>query len=257
MKKHIIALLFIPLISLSQTIKVDYVENRIISKERLEQIPEFAREEALKKKYYTLINSNGVSLYSFVDSDKIDTLKTSIKEDVDDDKTQITTSIYKVSTNKIEDFYYKDFTSKTMIFKMFNDGKNFDGKDKMVEWNWTIENETQLINDFICKKATCYNSGVTFTAWFTEDLPISDGPDKFWGLPGLILKVSNPFYERVAKKVVVEKENTIFEKPKECLKTYTIKEITDYLSGSIPKSGTITKTQGNTTTTTTTTIIKD
>ena len=28
------------------------------------------------------------------------------------------------------------------------------------------------------------------TAWYSEQIPVSDGPDIFWGLPGLILEIS-------------------------------------------------------------------
>lgn len=40
-------------------------------------------------------------------------------------------------------------------------------------------------------KATVSHEGREYTAWYTTEIPIADGPYKFWGLPGLILKISD------------------------------------------------------------------
>ena len=38
-------------------------------------------------------------------------------------------------------------------------------------------------------RAKGYVDGEEVVAYFTEDIPINDGPRNYWGLPGLILKV--------------------------------------------------------------------
>ncbi len=56
--------------------------------------------------------------------------------------------------------------------------------------NWKIETTKQTtILGYKCYKATCHFAGRDYEAWFTPDIPISDGPYKFSGLPGLILSV--------------------------------------------------------------------
>jgi GLPGLI family protein len=55
--------------------------------------------------------------------------------------------------------------------------------------NWEIFDETLIIADYICQKATCSFRGRYYIAWFCPDIPINNGPWKFGGLPGLILKV--------------------------------------------------------------------
>ena len=42
---------------------------------------------------------------------------------------------------------------------------------------------------FTCNKATTKYAGREYTAWYTLDVPISYGPYKFFGLPGLIIKI--------------------------------------------------------------------
>ena len=54
--------------------------------------------------------------------------------------------------------------------------------------NWQVGSETKTIADYQCQKATCSFRGRNYTAWFALDIPISQGPWKFGGLPGLILK---------------------------------------------------------------------
>ncbi len=56
-------------------------------------------------------------------------------------------------------------------------------------FNWKIDPETSDVLNYSCQKATVSFRGREYTAWFTSDIPVSDGPWKFIGLPGLILKV--------------------------------------------------------------------
>lgn len=53
---------------------------------------------------------------------------------------------------------------------------------------WTIHPETLTILSYPCQRATCNFRGRDYEAWFTMDIPRSDGPWKLHGLPGLILR---------------------------------------------------------------------
>ena len=44
---------------------------------------------------------------------------------------------------------------------------------------------------FNCQQATVHFRGRNYEAWFTEEIPTSVGPWKFFGLPGLILEVKD------------------------------------------------------------------
>ncbi|WP_100076035.1 GLPGLI family protein [Chryseobacterium camelliae] len=56
---------------------------------------------------------------------------------------------------------------------------------------WKIFSETTKIGDYKVQKAEADFGGRKWTAWFTTDLPYQDGPYKFEGLPGLIVKVED------------------------------------------------------------------
>ncbi|PWJ56561.1 GLPGLI family protein [Dyadobacter jejuensis] len=56
---------------------------------------------------------------------------------------------------------------------------------------WTIGGEQVTLAGFNCTKATTHYAGRDYIAWFTEEIPIPDGPYVFWGLPGLVVKVSD------------------------------------------------------------------
>lgn len=57
--------------------------------------------------------------------------------------------------------------------------------------NWIISNETKIIEKYHCQKATLDYGGRKWTAWFTKEIPIPEGPYKFYGLPGLIVKMED------------------------------------------------------------------
>ncbi|UOE38143.1 GLPGLI family protein [Chryseobacterium oryzae] len=60
-----------------------------------------------------------------------------------------------------------------------------------LKFKWKISNEKQKIGEYNTQKATTDFGGRKWTAWFSTDLPFPDGPYKFWGLPGLIVKIED------------------------------------------------------------------
>jgi len=64
--------------------------------------------------------------------------------------------------------------------------------DESVEHQeWEIADRDSLIMGYRCQMATCKYHGHTWNVWFTFDIPITSGPWKLSGLPGLILKASD------------------------------------------------------------------
>jgi GLPGLI family protein len=58
--------------------------------------------------------------------------------------------------------------------------------------NWTLLEDRTEINGIKCSLAkTKSDTGDTFFAWYTSEYPVSEGPFRFKGLPGLIVKVYN------------------------------------------------------------------
>ncbi len=54
---------------------------------------------------------------------------------------------------------------------------------------WTLTKDILTIGDLTCQKAVLGYGNRYWEAWFCPDIPISDGPYKFWGLPGLIVQI--------------------------------------------------------------------
>jgi GLPGLI family protein len=58
-------------------------------------------------------------------------------------------------------------------------------------FNWKVLPDTSTINNFHCQKAVTNYGGRKWNCWFTTEIPISEGPYKFNGLPGLIIKADD------------------------------------------------------------------
>lgn len=63
--------------------------------------------------------------------------------------------------------------------------------EKTATPEWTIGNDTCTILGYHCTKAETDFKGRHWTAWYTEDIPLDNGPWKLIGLPGLILKAED------------------------------------------------------------------
>ncbi|MFW5793635.1 MAG: GLPGLI family protein [Bacteroidota bacterium] len=56
---------------------------------------------------------------------------------------------------------------------------------------WDIKEDKRKIFGFAVQRAVAKYGGRIWEAWFATNLPINDGPYKFSGLPGLILKIQD------------------------------------------------------------------
>jgi len=74
-----------------------------------------------------------------------------------------------------------------------------------VSFKWKIGKEKMTVCGYPCRKATCVFRGRKWEAWFTNKIPVSLGPWKFCGLPGLILRVNDDKHEHVFYATCVRK----------------------------------------------------
>lgn len=92
---------------------------------------------------------------------------------------------FTVSTNKEGFQYYNDLKENTFYSRDL--GFSY-VKEDLPKISWNISEETKIIGDFECQKATATFRGRDYTAWFTTSIPLPYGPWKLQGLPGLILE---------------------------------------------------------------------
>lgn len=66
-------------------------------------------------------------------------------------------------------------------------------EDSVRTMSWKIMDEIRIISNFKCRKAVSkYCDSVYVVAFYTDEIPVSGGPEMFAGLPGMILQVAIP-----------------------------------------------------------------
>ena len=79
---------------------------------------------------------------------------------------------------------YKTYIHKKLVMDAYKVSE-----DRKI--NWKILSEKEKIGEWNAQKAEADFAGRHWTAWFSTDIPIQDGPYKFQGLPGLIVKIED------------------------------------------------------------------
>lgn len=69
--------------------------------------------------------------------------------------------------------------------------KLFGIEETLNDQQWTITQDTKQLMGLDCQKATTRFKGRDYEAWFSTQLPYSNGPWKLGGLPGLIIEVAD------------------------------------------------------------------
>ena len=89
----------------------------------------------------------------------------------------------------ITPYVYKSYLQNQMIITDNINTHHYKYKDELYAQTWQITDSTKTIMDYPCQMAVSDFRGRRWIAWFAHDIPISDGPWKFSGLPGLIMEV--------------------------------------------------------------------
>lgn len=120
---------------------------------------------------------------------------------------------------------YKDIKAKYYL-KPYNVGKQYLMKDSLKDNQWKISREKMQIAGFDTFKATgVVNDSIAVTAWYTPKVNIKDGPDRLWGLPGLILKAE--FEMNGAELIIVATNVAVKEKEIQITKPTKGQEISE------------------------------
>ena len=158
--------------------------------------------------------------------------------------------------------YYKNIKEKIYTVDKEFMGKEFLVKDSLPNLKWKMEGETRVIGGYNCFKATAIRpvsktdfrnfapkkeepatakpadatkktnfmdqievpKEVVVTAWYTPEIPVNQGPEGYWGLPGLILEVNDGKTVILCSKIVLNPKEKAVIKPSTKGKVVTQKE---------------------------------
>jgi GLPGLI family protein len=78
---------------------------------------------------------------------------------------------------------------KTEVIEML--GKTYIVDDSLHTPKWKVMNQIKDVAGYICMKAVTEDTvkKQKITAWFAGDIPVSAGPERYFGLPGVILEL--------------------------------------------------------------------
>ncbi|MEM5539399.1 GLPGLI family protein [Olleya sp. AS48] len=116
-------------------------------------------------------------------------------------KNVIKRNFVNLNTNKLSSTENITFDSKTYLVT-----------EALPKLDWDLNHpDTLKIGTYMCNKATTNFRGRNYIAWYTNDIPITFGPWKFHGLPGLILDMYDQTHKyewivtKITKKTINEK----------------------------------------------------
>ena len=106
---------------------------------------------------------------------------------------------------RMSTYVYKNYPTGQMTITDRISLQDYCYVDSLHTQTWTMGDSTREVLGYMCQQATADFRGRRWTAWFTTDIPISDGPWKLGGLPGLILKAYDERQQHVFTAVGLER----------------------------------------------------
>lgn len=130
-----------------------------------------------------------------------------------------------ISFSSNTDVLYKNIKNRTYVKQTDIFSKPFLIQDSIKTITWQLEDETKNIGNYTCFKATySYQHPIKdfenekdsvddedriVTAWYTPQIPISNGPELYQGLPGLILEINDGEQTVICSKISINPKKAI------------------------------------------------
>lgn len=90
-------------------------------------------------------------------------------------------------------------------------------EEEMPSFEWELTDSVAEVLGYECQSARCRFRGREWTVFYTEEIPLMDGPWKFHGLPGLIMKASDGkgyyTFECIGIKSKADRPITLYKVP--------------------------------------------
>ncbi len=90
---------------------------------------------------------------------------------------------------RMKTYVYKNYPKGKMTVTDGLSNQDYIYEDELNAQHWEILDSTETVMGNVCQLAKCTFRGRRWMAWFAPEIPISDGPWKFGGLPGLIMEI--------------------------------------------------------------------
>lgn len=90
-------------------------------------------------------------------------------------------------TSNTSEYIYQNYPDGAITTRAMLGNLNVEIIEERESPFWELSDSTRKILGYTCHKAEAAFRGRTWTAWYTTEIPVSSGPWKLYGLPGLIL----------------------------------------------------------------------
>jgi len=100
---------------------------------------------------------------------------------------------------------YKNYPSGMLSYADKVIPSSFIYEEDLSAFQWELLDKDSLINGYTVQKALLRYGGRIWSTWYTLEIPVADGPYKFSGLPGLILKIADSQGHYVFEMTAIER----------------------------------------------------
>ncbi|MET4076735.1 GLPGLI family protein [Hymenobacter sp. UYCo722] len=136
--------------------------------------------------------SNGVSCFQSTGKHIFDSVYVSLKGLAPQERMQkALNATQKAVKNELRYTILKEPTKNLVSYHDIIGSLDYQYQEPKPQFDWKITMNKKTIAGHACQQAYTVFGGRIWETWFTREIPVSEGPYKFYGLPGLIVQVQD------------------------------------------------------------------